>query len=120
MRIDPLKDPELLLSDHPTYQNELPAVAVGKSQYMAPLNLAYPRTMAYTTQDIARQGKKIIPINHARMMGFRELMDQQYVDQMGQYEQQMKKKLGYAEGGAVVFDPALIDRIAQGTSWTHA
>jgi predicted DNA-binding protein len=45
--------------------------------------------------------KKVIPFNQAKMNIIREPIDEQYINQMGEYENAMKKRLGYKKGGKV-------------------
>ena len=55
-----------------------------------------------TAKDIIeKMGKKIVPFNQMKMMGMREPIDEQYINQIGEYEKQMKKLLGYKKGGKV-------------------
>ena len=103
LSMDPHTDPLSLISPHPTYAHELPSTVIGQSRYMAPIELAFPRSMSYAIQQIenlpAKKRKSVQPFNMAKMIGLREPIDQQYIDQLGEYELQMKKKLGYKKGG---------------------
>ena len=103
LSLDPYTNPKSLISAHPTYAHELPSTVIGQSRYMAPAELAFPRSMSYAIQQIenlpAKKRKSVQPFNMAKMIGLREPIDQQYIDQLGEYELQMKKKLGYKKGG---------------------
>jgi hypothetical protein len=52
-------------------------------------------------QMIEAMGKKVLPFNQAKMSIIREPIDEQYINQMGEYENAMKKRLGYKKGGNV-------------------
>ena len=92
---------KLELSGHPTYSHDIPSELIGKSRYIVPHQIAYPRTHQYAQEEIQRMGKKVIPFNQMKMMGMREKIDEQYINQLGKYEQEMRKRLGYKKGGKV-------------------
>jgi hypothetical protein len=105
LRMDPSVDPSSLISPHPTYSHDIPSEATAKTKYYAPADVAFPRSMAYARSQIeklpAKKRKSVLPFNMAKMIGMREPIDQQYIDQMGEFERQMKKRLGYKNGGKV-------------------
>jgi len=91
----------LEISSHPTYSHDIPSELIGQSKYIVPHQVAFPRTHAYAKDVIKKMGKKIVPFNQMKMMGMREPIDEQYINQIGKYEQEMKKRLGYKKGGNV-------------------
>ena len=91
----------LEISSHPTYSHDIPSELIGQSKYIVPHQVAFPRTHAYAKNVIKKMGKKIVPFNQMKMMGMREPIDEQYINQIGKYEQEMKKRLGYKSGGNV-------------------
>jgi hypothetical protein len=101
MQFDPTRDLKNTLSMHPTYGYDIPSKLVGRTRYLTPAEILAPRSMANAKKEIAAMGKKIVPFNQAKMNIIREPIDEQYVNQMGEYEQQMKKRLGYKKGGKV-------------------
>jgi len=52
-------------------------------------------------REIKAMGKKVVPFNQAKLNIIREPIDEQYINQLGAYEQAMKKRLGYKKGGKV-------------------
>jgi hypothetical protein len=42
-----------------------------------------------------------VPFNQAKLNIIREPIDEQYINQMGEYENAMRKRLGYKKGGKV-------------------
>lgn len=91
----------LEISSHPTYSHDIPSELIGQSKYIVPHQVAFPRTHAYAKDVIKKMGKKIVPFNQMKMMGMREPIDEQYINQIGKYEQEMKKRLGYKKGGKI-------------------
>jgi hypothetical protein len=91
----------LEISSHPTYSHDIPSELIGQSRYIVPHQVAFPRTHAYAKDVIKKMGKKIVPFNQMKMMGMREPIDEQYINQIGKYEQEMKKRLGYKKGGKI-------------------
>ena len=99
MKMNP--DGSLHVSSHPTYSHDIPSELIGQSKYIVPHQIAFPRTHAFAKDIIEKMGKKIVPFNQMKMMGMREPIDEQYINQIGEYEKQMKKLLGYKKGGKV-------------------
>lgn len=98
LEIDPKRNLNEEISQHPTYGHDIPSKLIGKTRYITPLDILAPSSMANARNEIA-QGKVAQPFGLAKMNLIRELIDDQYVNQMGQYEHEMKKILGYKKGG---------------------
>jgi hypothetical protein len=123
MEMDPHESYKNLFSPNPTYKHELPTKeeGVGRTEFMQPAELAYPRSLAYAKEAIQRLPEKkrarVQPFNMMKMIGMRELVDPQYIDQLGQYNQRMRELLGtghqgYAEGGEVKQEPSQDEMMA--------
>jgi hypothetical protein len=103
IKFDPSRSLKESISPHPTYGHDIPSRLVGKTKYLTPAELLAPRSMANAKKEIAAMGKKVVPFNQAKMNIIREPIDEQFINQMGAYEQAMKKRLGYKKGGTVKF-----------------
>jgi hypothetical protein len=101
IQFDPSRSLKESISPHPTYGHDIPSRLVGKTKYLTPADLLAPRSMANAKKEIAAMGKKVVPFNQAKMNIIREPIDEQFINQMGAYEQAMKKRLGYKKGGKV-------------------
>ena len=101
IKFDPSRDLKTSLSEHPTYAHDIPSSLVGRTRYITPAKILAPRSMQNAEREIKAMGKKVVPFNQAKMNIIREPFDEQYINQMGAYEQAMKKRLGYKSGGKV-------------------
>ena len=101
IRFDPTIDLKSTQSLHPTYGHDIPSKLIGRTRYITPAHILAPRSMANAEREIKAMGKKVVPFNQAKMNIIREPIDEQYVNQMGEYEHEMKKRLGYKKGGKV-------------------
>ena len=101
IRFDPTVDLKSTQSLHPTYGHDIPSKLIGRTRYITPAHILAPRSMANAEREIKAMGKKVVPFNQAKMNIIREPIDEQYVNQMGEYEHEMKKRLGYKKGGKV-------------------
>ena len=106
VEMDPHRNPLDLISSHPSYKHDLPTKLIGQRSLMAPTEIAYPRSTHY-----AREHIKTLPIekqkytqlfNTAKSIGLREPIDEQYINQLGEYETQLRRRiLGKKKGGQV-------------------
>jgi hypothetical protein len=101
IQFDPSRSLKESISPHPTYGHDIPSQLIGRTRYTTPADILAPRSMHNARQQIAAMGKKVIPFNQAKMNIIREPIDEQYINQMGEYENAMKKRLGYKKGGKV-------------------
>jgi len=101
IKFDPSRNLKESLSPHPTYGHDIPSSLVGRTRYTTPADLLAPRSMANAKREIKAMGKKVVPFNQAKMNIIREPIDEQYINQLGEYEMAMKKRLGYKKGGGV-------------------
>ena len=83
-------------SEHPTYDTDIPGAMIGQSKYPTPYEIAFPDTTAYTRSNL-KPG--VQEFNMLKMLGPRERIDQQYIDEIKMYEELMKEYTGKKKGG---------------------
>ena len=105
LQFDPTRGLKENISRHPTYGHDIPSKLIARTRYITPAKIIAPRSMHQAEQAIAAMGKKVLPFNQAKMSIIREPIDEQYINQMGEYETAMKKRLGYKKGGGVKLQP---------------
>ena len=102
MKFDPTRKLEDEISQHPTYAHDIPSELIGQSRYPIPLQIAAPRSMQRSLAKAKQMGLKLAqPFNDMSRSIIREPIDEQYINQLGEYEMAMKKRLGYKSGGKV-------------------
>jgi len=73
-----------------------------------PPEIAFPRSMAEARRQIElmpeAKRRHVQPFVMAKMSGFREPIDEQYINQVGEYQQMLKKLTGKKKGGDVSQD----------------
>lgn len=89
---------ELTPSLHPTYDYDIPGTFIGQSKYPTPYEIAFPASTAYTRSQL-KPG--VQEFNMLKMVGPREKIDPQYIDQIKMYEELMKEYTGKKKGGLV-------------------
>jgi hypothetical protein len=85
-------------SSHPTYDTDIPGAMIGRSKYPTPYEIAFPDTTAYARSQL-KPG--VQEFNMMKLLGPRERIDQQYIDEMKMFEELMKQYTGKKKGGAV-------------------
>jgi hypothetical protein len=83
-------------SSHPTYDTDIPGSFLGRSRYPTPYEIAFPDTIAYARSKLT---PGVDEFSMMKMLGPRERIDQQYIDEMKMYEQLMKQYTGKKKGG---------------------
>lgn len=89
---------KLTPSSHPTYQYDIPGQAIGKSKYLVPYEVSFPDFAAWYRSRPDVQAK-VDPVNMMKSYGPRQVIDQQYIDEMKMYEEAMKRLTGKKKGG---------------------
>jgi hypothetical protein len=85
----------------------IPGEAVGKTPYATPYEMLYPdllndiRTNPITYQNKTGKAMIVPEFGRLKMDSPRQVIDQQFVDEMGMYKEAMKKLTGKAAGGKV-------------------
>jgi hypothetical protein len=97
---------KLGLSEHPTYSHDIPGEFMGSSKYPIPYELSFPDTVKSV-----RENPKQAPqeFGSFKMVGPRQVIDQQLIDEIRQYEETIKKLTGKKAGGEVKKPAAYID-----------
>ena len=92
----PNSDLKMSLGEHPTYDTNIPGALIGQSKYPVPSEIAFPDTTAYAR---SRMTPGVQEFNMLKMLGPRERIDQQYIDEIKMYEELMKQYTGKKKGG---------------------
>ena len=89
---------DLPRSTHPTYDYDIPGEFMGQSRYPMPYELSFPDTL----QSIRANPKQARQeFGSLKMVGPRQTIDQQMIDEIKMYEERMKALTGKKKGGAV-------------------
>jgi hypothetical protein len=88
----------LKLSSHPTYSHDIPGEFMGGMKYPVPYELSFPDTLKSVRENPSQAGKEF---GSLKMVGPRQIYDQQMVDELKQYEEAMKRLTGKKKGGSV-------------------
>jgi hypothetical protein len=93
---------ELKLSTHPTYTHDIPGEFIGGLKYPVPHDLMFPDTLKSV-----RENPKQAPqeFGSFKMVGPRQIIDPQAIDEIKQYEEFIKKYTGKKKGGAITVKP---------------
>lgn len=93
---------DLKLSSHPTYSHDIPGHFLGQSKYPIPYDIMFPDSLKSV-----RENPKQAPqeLGSLKMIGPRQTIDQQMIDEIKQYEEMMKSLTGKAEGGEIAVKP---------------
>ena len=89
---------KLTLSEHPTYSHDIPGEFMGSSKYPMPYELTFPDTLKAVRENPEQAPQEF---GSLKMVGPRQIIDQQLIDEIRQYEEMIKALTGKAEGGAV-------------------
>jgi hypothetical protein len=97
---------DLGYSEHPTYSHDIPGEFLGSSKYNIPYELSFPDTLKSV-----RENPKQAPqeFGSFKYVGPRQVIDQQLIDEIKQYQEMIKKYTGKKKGGAVKQPAAYID-----------
>ena len=89
---------DLPLSMHPTYSHDIPGEFSGQSRYPMPYELSFPDTLQSVRANPAQAASEF---GSLKMVGPRQTIDQQMIDEIKAYEERMKQLTGKKAGGAV-------------------
>lgn len=92
--------PEQALTEsaHPTYAMDIPGLFLGQTKYPQPYELTFPDTLKYVRENLVPGATEF---GTFKMVGPRQIIDPQYVDEIKMYEEAMKKLTGKKKGGPV-------------------
>ena len=93
-------------SEHPTYSHDIPGEFMGSSKYNIPYELSFPDSVK-----AVRENPKQAPqeFGSFKYVGPRQVIDQQLIDEIKQYQEMIKKYTGKKKGGGVKQPAAYID-----------
>ena len=85
-------------SEHPTYSHDIPGEFIGSSKYNIPYELSFPDSVK-----AVRENPKQAPqeFGSFKYVGPRQVIDQQLIDEIKQYQEMIKKYTGKKKGGAI-------------------
>lgn len=83
---------------HPTYSHDIPGQFIGESKYPMPYELSFPDTLKTIREDPKQAPHEF---GSLKMVGPRQIIDQQMIDEIRAYEERMKQLTGKKAGGAV-------------------
>lgn len=89
---------KLIESAHPTYEFDIPGRMIGQTKYPQPYELTFPDALKF-----AREGLKpgVGEFGMLKMIGPRQIIDAQLVDEINMYQEAMKKLTGKKKGGTI-------------------
>lgn len=89
---------DLKLSIHPTYSHDIPGEFLGQSRHPIPYEIMFPDTLK-----AVRENPKQAPqeFGSLKMIGPRQTIDQQMIDEIRMYEEMMKGLTGKKKGGVI-------------------
>jgi hypothetical protein len=89
---------DLGYSEHPTYSHDIPGEFLGSSKYNIPYELSFPDSVK-----AVRENPKQAPqeFGSFKYVGPRQVINQQLIDEIKQYQEMIKKYTGKKKGGAV-------------------
>jgi hypothetical protein len=97
---------DLPLSTHPTYSHDIPGEFMGQSRFPIPYELSFPDTLKSIRENPAQAPHEF---GSLKMVGPRQTIDQQMIDEIRAYEERMKALTGKKAGGEVKAPAAQID-----------
>jgi hypothetical protein len=92
---------ELTLSSHPSYSHDIPGALIGRTRHPIPMELAFPDSYQRAAEDLVNQPKGTDLYGLFKMSGPRQVIDDQYVDEINEYLRYMKELTGKKKGGEV-------------------
>ena len=89
---------EMKWSEHPTYSHDIPGHFMGQSKYPTPYELSFPDVVKSI-----RENPRQAPYEFGTFQygGPHQVIDQQLIDEIKQYEEMMKALTGKKKGGQV-------------------
>jgi len=82
---------------HVTYTHRIPGKMLGRQQELSPIEVSHPDTIEflrknYRPSEVITTAQKIFPVQR---------VDQQYMDEMGKYQQYLRDIRGFKKGGKI-------------------
>jgi hypothetical protein len=92
---------ELTRSSHPSYSHDIPGALIGRTRHPIPMELAFPDTYQRAAEELVNKPKGTDLYGLFKMSGPRQVIDDQYVDEINEYLRYMKALTGKKKGGEV-------------------
>jgi hypothetical protein len=83
-------------SEHPTYSHDIAGKVLGQTEYPIPYDLLYRDQL-----NLIRQNPYSPEFNTLKLLGARQPIDEQLVNEINEYQERMRKLLGRKDGGGV-------------------
>jgi hemerythrin-like domain-containing protein len=83
-------------SAHPSYSYDIPGKVLGQMQYSTPYDLLYRDQL-----ELIRQNPKSPEFNTLKLLGARQQIDEQLVNEINEYQERVRRLIGKKKGGAV-------------------
>lgn len=93
---------DLKLSEHPTYSHDIPGQFMGSLKYPTPYELMFPDSLKAVRENPAQAPQEF---GSFKMVGPRQIIDPQMIDEIKQYEEFIKKYTGKKDGGEITVKP---------------
>jgi hypothetical protein len=85
-------------SEHPTYAYDIPGQFLGEMPVMSPYELTFPDVVKSIRENPKQAGSEFGTL---QMGGGKQIIDQQLIDEIGEYQRRMKELTGKKKGGLV-------------------
>jgi len=85
-------------SAHPTYSHDIPGQFLGRTDVLMPYELTFPDTVAGIRANPKQAGSEFGTL---QMVGGKQIIDQQLLDEIGEYRRRIKELTGKKDGGPV-------------------
>ena len=85
-------------SMHPTYSHDIPGEFLGSTSHPIPYELSFPDMMQAIRNNPNQAPQEF---GSLKMVGPRQIIDQQLIDEIGEYQRRMKELTGKKKGGAI-------------------
>ncbi len=85
-------------SAHPTYSHDIPGQFLGRTDVLMPYELTFPDTVAGIRANPKQAGSEFGTLQFS---GGKQIIDQQLLDEIGEYRRRIKELTGKKDGGVV-------------------
>ena len=92
---------ELKPSMHPTYSHDIPGLFLGRTDILYPYEMMFPDTVEMLRSSPAHSQSIFPTIQKTGSYSGRQIIDQQLLDEIGEYRRRIKQLTGKKDGGVV-------------------
>jgi hypothetical protein len=91
-------DQQFTPSSHRTYTEDIHGKILGQTQHPTPYDFIYRDAL-----DLVRKNPKIAeePFNTLKLLGPRQIIDEQFINELNEYQERMRRLIGKKKGGQV-------------------